>query len=317
MSNTKKVLFIDSVHDVLQHDLQAVGFECIFNDQGSPSELSRFYPEAEGIVLRSRWVMNAATIQLFPHLKWIARSGSGLENIDVPYAEKNEIKIFSSPEGNANAVGEHVVAMLLALTRKITAADLSVKQKEWLRELHRGVEIKNMTIAIIGLGHMGRSVAQKMNALGCNVIAYDKYLTESPLDYVPLVDLNTIFEKADVVSLHLPLSDETRYFANALFFQSFHKTIYFINTARGQHCATQDLLMCLDSHKIKGAALDVLEFESTQLKVEHEHSQAYHQLLQHPRVILTPHIAGWTVESYYHLSKVLSDKIKTFYSLGF
>ena len=317
MSNTKKVLFIDSVHDVLQHDLQAVGFECIFNDHGSPSELSRIYPEAEGIVLRSRWIMNAATIQLFPHLKWIARSGSGLENIDVQYSTKNGIKIFSSPEGNADAVGEHVLAMLLSMTRKIITANQSVKNHQWLRELHRGAEIQNMTIAIIGLGHMGRSVARKLKGLGCRIIAYDKYLPQSPLEYVSLVDLNTVFEEANVISLHLPLSEETRYFADALFFQSFKKPFYFINTSRGQHCSTRDLISGLNNNKIIGAALDVLEFESAQLQVENENSEYYYQLIQHPKVILTPHIAGWTVESYYKLSKVLSEKILAYYSLGF
>jgi D-3-phosphoglycerate dehydrogenase len=174
-----------------------------------------------------------------------------------------------------------------------------------------------MTIAIIGLGHMGRSVAQKMRGLGCQILAYDKYLSESPMEEVVLVDLKTVFEKADVVSLHLPLSEETRYFADINFFQSFQKPFYFINTARGQHCSTHDLLTCLNENKIKGAALDVLEFESTQLKVEYENSNVYHQLIQHPKVILTPHIAGWTVESYYQLSKVLSDKIRSYYSLGF
>lgn len=317
MSTSRKVLFIDSVHEVLKHDLHHFGFECILNEQGTAAELSAIHPDVEGIVLRSRWVMNPSTIQQFPHLKWIARSGSGLENIDVSFAENKGIKIFSSPEGNANAVGEHVLAMLLALTRKIIEANQSVKNTEWLREQHRGVEISNMTIAIIGLGHMGRSVAQKMRGLGCQIIAFDKYLSESPMEEVALVDLKTVFEKADVVSLHLPLSEETRYFANLNFFQSFQKPFYFINTARGQHCSTHDLLTCLNENKIKGAALDVLEFESTQLKVEYENSNVYHQLIQHPKVILTPHIAGWTVESYYRLSKVLSDKIRSYYSLGF
>jgi D-3-phosphoglycerate dehydrogenase len=304
-----KVLFIDSVHEVLQQDLSQAGYECYLDESCTPDSVPLPKDEIVGIVVRSRWVLNATTIEYFPSLKWIARSGSGLENIDVMYAHSMNIKVYSSPEGNADAVGEHVLAMTLAMTRKLISANQSVKQREWLREYHRGIEIKERIFGIIGLGHMGSSVAKKLSGYGCKVMAHDLYLKTTPLPEVELVDLPTFFEKVDFVSLHLPLSTETKYYADQPFFDSFAKPIYFINTARGQHCKTANLLSAIEQGKVIGAALDVLEFESSQLKVQEENSETYHQLIAEPKVLLTPHIAGWTVESYFKLSKVLADKI--------
>jgi D-3-phosphoglycerate dehydrogenase len=178
-----------------------------------------------------------------------------------------------------------------------------------LREQHRGIELKGKTFAIIGLGHMGRAVAQRLASFGCRVIANDIGFEKSPMEHVQLVGMNEVFEEADFVSIHLPLSPANKHYADAKFFSSFKKSIYFINTARGQHCVTADLLHALNNQSVIAAALDVLEFESNQLKVESENHPDFLSLLEHPSVILTPHIAGWTVESYYKLSKVLSNKI--------
>ncbi len=303
------VLFIDSVHSILEEDLSQAGYTCVLNEADSVDVLSQSYPTTVGMVVRSRWVINAQVIQAFPNLKWIARSGSGLENIDLSYCKQNGIQVFSSPEGNADAVGEHVLAMCLAMTRKINSAHHSVTHHQWLREQHRGIELKGKTFAIIGLGHMGKAVAHRLHSFGCHVIANDIALEVSPLEFVKLVDMHTVHEEADFVSVHLPLSAMNKHYANAAFFNSFKKPIYFINTARGQHCVTKDLLDALNQHKVVAAALDVLEFESTQLKVESENHPDFLELLKHPKVLLTPHIAGWTVESYFKLSKVLSEKI--------
>lgn len=305
------VLFIDSVHPILELELNKAGYCCVLNEDDNLDTLSERHPGTTGLVVRSRWVINEKVIQSFPQLKWIARSGSGLENIDLDFCRDKGIIVFSSPEGNADAVGEHVLAMCLGMTRKILSAHHSVTRHEWLREQHRGVELKGKTFAIIGLGHMGKAVAQRLHSFGCNIIANDIALEASPLEYVELVDMHTIFETADFVSIHLPLSSRNKHYANAAFFNSFKKPIYFINTARGQHCVTGDLLVALNNNKVVAAALDVLEFESAQLKVESENHPDFIALIEHPNVLLTPHIAGWTVESYYKLSKVLSDKILT------
>jgi D-3-phosphoglycerate dehydrogenase len=303
------VLFIDSVHPVLSEDLSKAGYQCVLNETDSPEELSQKYQDIVGLVVRSRWVLNRDVIDQFPQLKWIARSGSGLENIDLQYCQQKKIAVFSSPEGNSDAVGDHVLAMTLALTRKIVRADASVKSTHWLREQHRGVEIKGKTFAIIGLGHMGKAVAQRLSGFGCNVIAHDIALEKSPFDFVKLVELKELFEEADFVSIHLPLAPENKHYANESFFDSFAKPIFFINTARGQHCVTAALLHAIEKGNVIAAALDVLEFESAQLKVEQENNPTYKALLSNDQVLLTPHVAGWTVESYYKLSKVLSDKI--------
>ncbi|MEN9395390.1 MAG: hypothetical protein RL362_1611 [Bacteroidota bacterium] len=305
------VLFIDSVHPILELELNKAGYCCVLNEDDNLDTLSKRHPSTTGLVVRSRWVINEKVIQSFPQLKWIARSGSGLENIDLDFCREKGIIVFSSPEGNADAVGEHVLAMCLGMTRKILSAHHSVTRHEWLREQHRGIELKGKTFAIIGLGHMGKAVASRLHSFGCNIIANDIAMEASPLEYVELVDMHTIFEKADFVSIHLPLSSRNKHYANAAFFNSFKKPIYFINTARGQHCVTGDLLVALNNNKVVAAALDVLEFESAQLKVESENHPDFIALIEHPNVLLTPHIAGWTVESYYKLSKVLSDKILT------
>ena len=303
------VIFLDSVHDVLFEDLEKLGFECIWDEKNDLAFITKNYTDIQGLVIRSRFVLNDQAIDLFPSLKWVARSGSGLENIDVEYCNKKQIKVFSSPEGNAEAVGEFVLGSILSLIRKIPSGNSTVRNNLWLREEHRGIELSNQTVAIIGLGHMGKSVANKLKSIGCRILANDIALKESPLSHVELVSLETIFEKADIISLHLPLTKETKGYANHLFFDSFKKPIYFINTARGQHCVTADLLDAIKNVKVLGAALDVLEFEGTNLQLEQKDNLIYNRLIQEDRVMLTPHIAGWTKESYYKLSKVLSNKI--------
>jgi D-3-phosphoglycerate dehydrogenase len=303
------VVFLDSVHEVLFEDLTKLGYNCVWDEKNDLNFITKHYQNIQGLVIRSRFVLDDEAIDLFPNLKWVARSGSGLENIDINYCNKKQIKVFSSPEGNAEAVGEFVLGSILSLIRKIPSGNSTVRNNLWLREEHRGIELSNQTVAIIGLGHMGKSAANKLKSIGCRVLAHDIALIESPLPHVELVSLETIFNEADIVSLHLPLTKETKGYANHLFFDSFKKPIYFINTARGQHCVTADLLNAIKNEKVLGAALDVLEFEGTNLQLEQKDNLIYNRLIQEDRVMLTPHIAGWTKESYYKLSKVLSNKI--------
>ena len=310
----KRILFIETVHPVLVEKLTDLGFECEFNYSISKAELLLCISDYQGIVLRSRISFDEKLIQAGINLEFIARSGSGLEIIDLASCKKHNIVVFSSPEGNSDAVGEHVVGMLLALANNIHLANVSVRRKEWLREEHRGFEIKGKTIALIGFGHMGQSVAKKLSGFEASIIEYDKYTEQSFGSLAKRVPLQEIFETADVVSLHLPLSEETKEYANAAFFNSFKKKIVFINTSRGGHVNAQDLMNAIDNRIVSHAALDVLPFEKSSLEGLND-NPLFEKLLTYSNVLLTPHVAGWTNESYYKLSYVLFEKIKGHYAL--
>jgi D-3-phosphoglycerate dehydrogenase len=310
----KRILFLETVHPVLAEKLNELGFECEFNYSISYDELLNCISEYNGIVLRSRISFDEQLIQAGSNLEFIARSGSGLEIIDLESCEKHNVKVFSSPEGNSDAVGEHVVGMLLALANNIHLANASVRRKEWLREEHRGFEIKGKTIALIGFGHMGQSVAKKLSGFEASVIAYDKYTEHSFGSLAKRVILPEIYETADIVSLHLPLSEETKEYANESFFHSFKKKIIFINTSRGGHVNALDLVKALDEGIVTHAALDVLPFEKSSLEGLND-NPLFEKLLTYANVLLSPHVAGWTNESYYKLSFVLFEKIKGHYAL--
>ena len=310
----KRILFLETVHPVLAEKLTDLGFECEFNFSISYDELLNCISEYNGIVLRSRISFDEQLIHAGSNLEFIARSGSGLEIIDLESCEKYNVKVFSSPEGNSDAVGEHVLGMLLALANNIHLANASVRRKEWLREVHRGFEIKGKTIALIGFGHMGQSVAKKLSGFEASVIEFDKYTERSFGSLAKRVTLHEIFETADIVSLHLPLSEETKEYANESFFHSFKKKIIFINTSRGGHVNALDLMKALDEGIVTHAALDVLPFEKSSLEGLND-NPLFEKLLTYANVLLSPHVAGWTNESYYKLSFVLFEKIKGHYAL--
>jgi D-3-phosphoglycerate dehydrogenase / 2-oxoglutarate reductase len=306
----KKVLFIDSVHPVLQERLEAAGYQCVLDFRSPRESLLDQLHEFEGVVLRSRLAIDAEWLNRGTQLKWIARSGSGLENIDQKTADQLGIKIISSPEGNRDAVGEHVLGLTLNLLHKISQGNTSVRNGDWLREAHRGRELKHLTFGIIGYGVMGSGVAEKLSGFGSRIIAFDKYKTGFSSGTVEEVDLKTLQECADIVSLHLPQNEETLHFADTSFFSSFAKPIWFINTARGKNVKTTDLVEAIKNGRVSGAALDVLEFEKASLEgLELNQAQALTDLLNMDQVIITPHVAGWTTESYFKLSDVLADKI--------
>ncbi len=310
----RKILFLETVHPILSEKLSEIGFECVFNYAISYKDLLKNIGEFNGIVLRSRISIDENLLQAATNLEFIARSGSGLEIIDLESCKRHNVAVFSSPEGNSDAVGEHVIGMLLSLSNNIHHANESVHKKEWLREQHRGFEIKGKTIALIGFGHMGKSVAKKLCGFEAHVIAFDKYTECSFGSDASSVTLEEIFNTADIVSLHLPLSEETLEYANATFFSSFKKPIVFINTSRGGHLNATDLMKAIDLGIVTHAALDVLPFEKSSLEGLNENI-LFEKLLSYPNVLLTPHIAGWTKESYYKLSYVLYEKIKAFYAL--
>lgn len=306
-----KVAFLESVHPVLWERLEAANFQCVHAETLSRSEiLAGALSDCTGVVLRSRLMLDAELINAMPALCWIARSGSGLENIDLAEAEKRKIRVHSSPEGNATSVGEHAVGQLLMLLHKLNMADAHVRAGGWDREAHRGSELETKTVGIIGFGNMGQSFAQRLRGFGCRVLVYDKYVKGFDGTFgVEEVSIETLQSQATVVSLHVPLTDETRFLVNAGWIASFSNPFYFINTARGEIVETAALLAALDNHKIIGAALDVLEFENRSLEGLKQRTGVLKQLLDHPRTVLSPHVAGWSVESYFKLSDVLADKI--------
>ncbi len=309
----KKVLFIDSVHSILETRLAAAGYVCEHDLTSNREEIMHQMHKYDGLVLRSRIRIDEAFMQSAPQLKWIARSGSGLENIDLQAAQAHGIQVIHSAEGNRDAVGEHVIGLTLNLLNKMCEANHSVKNGHWLREAHRGRELKHLTFGIIGYGVMGSAVAEKLSGFGCKVIAHDKYKTGYSSGLVTEVELAQIFQETDVVSLHLPQSAETFHYADSNFFASFAKPIYFLNTARGKNVDTAALLHALHQHQVVAAGLDVLEFEKASLEgLDVNDAATLQELMKLPNVLLTPHVAGWTTESYFKLSDVLANKIIAF-----
>ena len=307
----KRVLFLDEVHPALEAALTEQGFTCEKDYISTHSEILEKIDQYFGLVIRSRIPIDKELLEKAQNLHFVARSGSGLENIDVQSAEERGIKVYSSPEGNNNAVGEHAVGMLLMLFNKLNTADAEVRKGIWLREENRGLELGARTVGIIGFGNTGSALAKKLSGFGCTILAYDKYKKNYAPDYVKETSLEELKEKADIISIHLPLSGETNYYIDRLFIESVTSPFYLVNTARGKQVNTADLVESLESGKVKGACLDVLEYEKQSLQgLESDLlPDAYSRLIQFPNVVLTPHVAGWTVESYEKLSSVLAEKI--------
>lgn len=309
-----KVLFLDSVHPVLSQRLTEENYQCIDGFNENIDFIYNEAPDVFGLVVRSRFRLDELFLSRFPALRFIARSGSGLDNIDQLYCKKNNIALFNSPEGNKNAVAEHVLALLLGLMNNIVQANDEINKGFWNRESNRGEELKGKTIGIIGYGHNGKATAEKLVSFGLTILYYDKYAQVPDNKHIKSASLATIFNEADVVSLHLPLTEETHYFADSDFFTAFRKPIYFLNIARGKIVDTSALVTALKSGIVKAAGLDVLEYEETNFErlLNDQHSEHLAFLKQAPNVILTPHIAGWTMESNFLLSDVLADKILSF-----
>jgi len=262
---TKKVLFLDTVHPILEERLSALGYHCEEDITSSKEKIEAKIDDYFGVVIRSRIPIDKSFLDNATTLKFIARSGAGLENINTDYAEKKGVKVFNSPEGNQTAVGEHALGMLLMLFNQLKKGDQEVRQGIWNREGNRGLEIAGKTVGIIGYGNMGSAFAKVLSGFDCNVIAYDKYKTilrqaqdDIYYKHIEQVDIATIFKETDILSIHLPLSDETQHFVNEEFLNQFENPIYIINTARGNNVSISTLVEGLKSGKVLGACLDVL-----------------------------------------------------------
>ena len=308
-----KVFFLDSVHPVLHDRLTKVGCECIDATKYSIEQLVTQRTEVEGIVVRARIVFNEALLCQFENLKFIARSGSGLENIDVLYCKRKGIRFFNSPEGNRNAVAEHALGMLLSLLHKLNKADKEVRAGVWEREANRGEELDGKTIAIIGYGNNGAAFAKKLRGFDVKVMAYDKYKHNFGDHFVQECTLEAIYEQADVVSFHIPQNEETKKLFNLSFLRRMKKPFYLLNLSRGQIVDTSTLVYGLQNKLIKGAGLDVLEYEKKSFEsfFDQEMPPEFSYLIASEKVVLTPHVGGWTTESYIKLSAVLAEKILT------
>lgn len=304
-----RVMFIDTVHAELQQRLEDAHFQCVDHTTSTLDEIRDSIPEFDGVVVRSRFHIGKDLLHTATNLRFIARSGSGMENIDVAYAENKGIKCYNAPEGNANAVAEHALGMLLSLFRKLNKADGEVRQGTWEREGNRGLELDGLTIGIIGYGHTGSAFAKKLRGFDVRILAHDKYKNGFRSEQVEECSLEDVQQQANIVSLHLPLTEETRYLIDDDFIQTCARPFWLINTSRGAVVKTDDLVDQLQKGKILGACLDVLEYEKNSLEGLAERPSALAQLCDSKNVVLTPHIAGWTHESYRKLSAVLADKI--------
>jgi D-3-phosphoglycerate dehydrogenase len=319
------VWFLDTVHPALEQALREAGMICHDGTHLTREDMLAANTLAEpvhGLVLRSRLTLDAALLDALPDLQWVARSGSGLENIDVVHAERRGVVVHNSPEGNRVAVGEHTLGMLLSLLNHLRSGDASIRQRQWQREAHRGRELQSMTVGIYGYGHMGSAVAERLAGFGCRVMAYDKHrplwgespVVERPLPHVEPVGLQVLQQEADIVSLHLPWTDETKGLVDDAWLSAWRKPLVLLNTSRGAIVQTAALLRALDDGKVVAAGLDVLEFEGRSLErldglADLEARQTFETLLQRGDVLLSPHVAGWTNESWIKLSTVLAAKI--------
>lgn len=303
-----KVLLLDKNHPLITEQLTAKGF---FLDEDFTSSYDEVLAKIEGydgIIIRSRIPVDQKFIEHAKNLKFIARVGAGMENIDVAFAQKSGIELISSPEGNRDAVAEQVLGMLLILMNRLFISSQEVKNGIWRREENRGEELLGKTVGLIGYGNMGKAVAKRLSGFGCKVIFHD-ILPDIADENATQVTLEILKKEADILSLHLPITDETRYLVNKKFISEMAKNFYFVNTARGKNVNTKDLVQAIKNGKVKGAALDVLEYEKSSFENLDGENEDLQYLLNSEKVIVTPHIAGWTIESKEKLAQVIVDKI--------
>ena len=306
-----KILLLDKNHPLITEQLSEKGFVLEDDFSSSYEQVLEKIHLYEGIIIRSRIPLDAHFLEKAKNLKFIARVGAGMENIDTSKAQELGIKLINSPEGNKDAVAEHVIGTLLVLMNRLFISSNEVKKGIWLREENRGEEILGKTFGIIGYGNMGKAVAKRLSGFGCKTIFYDIKPNLSD-EFATQVSLQELQENADILSLHTPLTEDTLYMIDEEFISKMKKNFYFINTARGKNLKTSALVNALKSGKIKGACLDVLEYEKTSFENLETKNEDLEYLLNSEKAIITPHIAGWTHESKIKLAQIIVDKILAF-----
>ena len=305
----KKVLISDAMHPSIVPTLSELNFEVDYFPEITREQILQTLHQYVGLIIRSKTVIDKELIDSGKNLTFIARAGAGLDQMDLTYAKLKNVNIINAPEGNRDAVGEHAMGMLLNLFNHINRADQQVRMFTWNREQNRGVELCGKTVGIIGYGNMGSSFAQRLSGFDCEVRAYDKYKKKFTDEYAKESSLENIFEVADIISFHVPLTKETRLMASDEFFKRFQKSIYLINTSRGEILSLKTLLNQLLSGKVIAAALDVLENEKFNT-LTGEQKLVLNELFKLNNVVFTPHVAGWSKESYIKINQTLAKKIK-------
>jgi D-3-phosphoglycerate dehydrogenase len=305
-----KVLHLDINHPLLLEQFTHLGFENHEDYTATKEEIEKKIHLYDGVIIRSRFTLDQQFFDKATNLKFIGRLGAGLENIDAEYAKQKNVFLASAPEGNRNAVGEHTLGMLLSLMNKMTKANREVKKGKWDREGNRGVELDGKTVGIIGYGNMGKAFAQKLKGFNVEIICYD-IVGGVGDDRARQVGIMEFQQRSDIVSLHVPQTELTTGMVNSEFINAFHKPFWLINTARGKCVVTKDLVNGLKSEKILGAGLDVLEYEKKSFEnMFAQKPKAFKYLRKAKNVLLTPHVAGWTIESKEKLAQTIVDKIK-------
>jgi D-3-phosphoglycerate dehydrogenase len=306
MSN--KILIIDEFEPTLMKMLRESHIPFEYAPYLNREGILDIIPEYSGLIVRSKTQIDKEVIDKGVNLLFIARGGSGMDNIDEAYANKKEITCLNTPEGNRNAVAEHTLGLILSLICNITKGNKEINENIWDREGNRGLELSSLKVGIIGIGNVGKQVAEKLNALGVNIFCYDKYKTEFKEDYINVSSLEEIKKQCNAISIHVPLTSETRNMVNEKFINQFDNPFYLINTSRGPVVNLQDVRNSINNKKIIGVGLDVLENEKI-MELNDLELEILNDLKRSPNTILTPHVAGWTKESYIGISKVLGDKI--------
>jgi len=303
----KQILIVDDLHPVFKQEAEALGYAVTDEPLFTREQTLAAIKDYEGLAVRTKFQVDREMIDAAPRLKFIARAGAGMDNVDEAYAKEKGITCINAPEGNADAVAEHTIGMLLSLMNHLRQADQQVRQGIWDREANRAWELKGRTFGIIGYGYMGQALAQKLQGFGLDVIAYDKYKTGFSDAYAREVSMEEIVKFSDVLSLHIPLTRETRQLVNHEYLFHFRKPIFLLNTSRGEIVQTEAILKAIEEGKILGAGLDVLEVEKFPALSE---QSWYPSLRANNKVLLSPHVAGWTFESYRKISEVLAAKLK-------
>jgi len=307
-----KILLLDNNHSSLQKGLEELGYQCDTDYSSSKEAVEKKLSSYVGVVIRSRFLIDQHFIDAGTNLQFIARVGAGIESIDSNYAQLKGIEVLAAPEGNANAVGEHTLGLLLSLFQKLNQADGSIRQGKWLRELHRGIELEGKTVGIIGYGNMGKSFAKKLQGFDVEVICYDIKPNVGD-QFCRQVTLAELQQDATIISIHTPHNKSSFQMINTAFINQFIKPFFLINTGRGTAVVTEDLVNAIKDNRILGAGLDVLEYEKTSFENLFENKNlppTFDYLIHSEKVILTPHIAGWTIESRLKLAKVIVSKIQ-------